>query len=140
VVPDASTLVAAVCPEASGPRGGCGVLGSSTSSPSPTNEAYNAIWRKVVLGELTPEEGRRATSPVDDVLSGCLIHPFSEVREEATEAALETGLTVYDSAYLALALGVGAPLVTTDERIRRRLRGELRDLVITPTSASRRSP
>ena len=143
MVLDASALVAAVCPEefsewAAGWVRSPRVVHVLTLTHY---EAYNAIWRKaVLLGELTPEEARRAASLIDDMLSGCMIHPFSEVREATMKAALETGLTVYDSAYLALALRVGAPLVTTDDRIRRRLGRELRDLVITPTSASRRSP
>ncbi len=36
-----------------------------------------------------------------------------------TELALDTGLTTYDASYLHLALSLGVPLITFDDRLAR---------------------
>jgi len=45
--------------------------------------------------------------------------PASELSVHAFSQALEHGLSVYDSAYLALAQRSGAPLITADQQLER---------------------
>ncbi|MFN0096988.1 MAG: type II toxin-antitoxin system VapC family toxin [Dehalococcoidia bacterium] len=61
-------------------------------------------------------------------------HPTALLDRRAVEIALETGTTVYDAAYLALAEVLGADVVTADARLVGRLRGakyELRAVVLS---------
>ena len=82
-------------------------------------ECGNILWKKVQREELTAEEARLVRSgleqqPIRHFPSDLLIEP-------ALEIALDTGRTVYDSCYVALALLTDCPLVTADRRLFRAL-------------------
>ena len=84
-------------------------------------ESGNILWKKVRRGELMAHEARLictglAKQPID-------IFPSSLVLEPALEIALETGRTVYDSCYLALAMLSECQLVTADQRLVNSLQG-----------------
>jgi predicted nucleic acid-binding protein len=83
-------------------------------------ECGNILWKKVIRKELTPNEARSirgglAKQPIDTFSSSLVLEP-------ALEIALETGKTVYDACYLALALLSETELVTADERLFNSLR------------------
>lgn len=83
-------------------------------------ECGNILWKKVQRGELTAQEARLIRQgleqqPVDITPSILIIAP-------AFEIALDTGLTVYDSCYLALAMLIESQLVTADQRLFNALR------------------
>ena len=83
-------------------------------------ECGNIIWKKVIRKELTPNEARSIRrglqrQPIDTFSSSLILEP-------ALEIALETGKTVYDACYLALALLSETELVTADERLFNSLR------------------
>jgi predicted nucleic acid-binding protein len=45
------------------------------------------------------------------------VHSSAPLLDNALDLALSVSRTVYDSLYLALALSLGCPLVTADERL-----------------------
>jgi predicted nucleic acid-binding protein len=85
------------------------------------SEVGNILWKKVRRGELIADEARRiarlvATAPL-------AVHPSAPLLEAALEIAIQTGRTVYDSQYVALALQIGCRLVTADEKLYNALKG-----------------
>ena len=77
-------------------------------------EFGNLTWKRVRRRELTPDDASLLILdflrlPVTLISSGPLL-PF------ALDLALETGRTVYDCLYLALALNQDVQLVTADQR------------------------
>jgi predicted nucleic acid-binding protein len=78
-------------------------------------EVGNALVKYARAGRLAPEEA-------DDELCGVLQAPISRVptavvARQALALAATRRISVYDAAYLALALGTGAILVTADRRL-----------------------
>ncbi len=94
-------------------------------------EACNAIWAMGhIRGELTQQQC------ADRVAGLCKIPvieaPLAGLAAEAARLSAELGITVYDTLYLALALKLGAPLVTADRKLFERARGraEIASLVV----------
>jgi predicted nucleic acid-binding protein len=83
-------------------------------------ECGNILWKKVQRGELTPQEARLIREGLE--LQPLHIVPSRLLLEPALEIALDTGRTVYDSCYLALAMLTESPLVTADQRFFKALR------------------
>jgi predicted nucleic acid-binding protein len=84
-------------------------------------ESGNILWKKVQRGELMPDEARLICTGL--VKQPIHIFPSGLVLEPALEIALETGRTVYDSCYLALAMLTECQLVTADHRLFNSLQG-----------------
>ncbi|MEM1635735.1 MAG: type II toxin-antitoxin system VapC family toxin [Nitrososphaerota archaeon] len=81
-------------------------------------EASNAIWKAVMRDHLSGEEAVKAFSLLK-MMKGILeIRNEDEYLDESFKIALETGLTIYDSLYLALARSEKRPLLTLDENQR----------------------
>ena len=83
-------------------------------------ECGNILWKKVGRKELTAEEARWIRNgleqqPIDTLSTSVVLEP-------ALEVALETGRTVYDACYLAVALLSGTELVTADRKLFNSLR------------------
>jgi predicted nucleic acid-binding protein len=78
-------------------------------------ESGNILRKKVRRGELTAAEARLIWSGLER--QPITIFPSSLVIEPALEVAFDTGRTVYDSCYLALAMLVDCQLVTADQRL-----------------------
>jgi predicted nucleic acid-binding protein len=76
-------------------------------------ECGNILWKKVQRGELTTQEARLIREGLE--LQPLHIAPCRLLLEPALEIALDTGRTVYDSCYLALAMLTESPLVTADQ-------------------------
>jgi predicted nucleic acid-binding protein len=83
-------------------------------------ECGNILWKKVQRGELTAPEARLIREGLER--QPLHIAPSSLLLEPALEIALDTGRTVYDSYYLALAMLTESPLVTADQRLFNALR------------------
>jgi predicted nucleic acid-binding protein len=83
-------------------------------------ECGNILWKKVQQGELTAQEARLIREGLE--LQPLHISPCRLLFEPALEIALDTGRTVYDSCYLALAMLTESPLVTADQRLCNALR------------------
>jgi predicted nucleic acid-binding protein len=84
-------------------------------------ESGNILWKKVQRGELIADEARLICTGL--VKQPIHIFPSGLVLEPALEIALETGRTVYDSCYLALAMLTECQLVTADHRLFNSLQG-----------------
>jgi len=83
-------------------------------------ECGNILWKKVRQGELTAQEARLIREGLE--LQPLHIAPSYLLLEPALEIALDTGRTVYDSCYLALAMLTESQLVTADQRLFNALR------------------
>ena len=84
-------------------------------------EVGQTIWKKVYRRkEIVPADGR-------SILRGLMVTPFevhavTPLLEPAFDIALNTGRTVYDSVYLALAVALGCKFVTADQKLYNALR------------------
>jgi predicted nucleic acid-binding protein len=84
-------------------------------------ELGNVLWKKARAGQLTGQETARIVQALDQF--PVAVFPSRLVLEGALEIALETGRSVYDSVYVALAVALECPLVTADERLVNALAG-----------------
>lgn len=75
----------------------------------------NILWKKVQRGELTAQEARLVREGLEQ--QPLRMSPSRLLLEPALEIALDTGRTVYDSCYLALAMLTESQLVTADQRL-----------------------
>jgi len=93
-------------------------------------EIGNTLWKRVRRGELTTG----AAGGIVDAVSRLPIevHPSRLLAGAALQIACSTGLTVYDSLYLATALLTDGRLVTADRRLFEagRRKAPLRDKVL----------
>ncbi len=78
-------------------------------------ECGNALWKRVRRGEMTSEEAGLALDGVSEV--PVRVVPSWSLVPMALGIACDTGCTVYDSLYLALAIDQQAVLVTADRRL-----------------------
>src|SRR5215831_5963494 len=83
-------------------------------------ECGNILWKKVQRRELTVHEARFIRAGLEQ--QRLHITPSRLILEPALEIALDTGRTVYDSCYVALAMLIESPLVTADQRLFQALR------------------
>ena len=98
-------------------------------------EVYNTLWKKrYLLGEITEDVYAEALSTAKALmLEAARVASFDEVIDEAAKIAASTGLTVYDSSYLALAVKKGVRFVTLNIKIKSKLEGtEYYGAVVTP--------
>lgn len=77
-------------------------------------EFANIIWKKVRGGEMSNEEGREIVDAF--VLLDVVVHSHRDLIRSSFEGAAETGQTVYDWTYLALATSLSCELVTADRK------------------------
>src|SRR5256885_7693925 len=78
-------------------------------------EFGNILWKKHRRGELSREQVKKIIkeSGLENELT---LYSNEPLLEKAVEFAMETGQTVYDCLYLALAMTLDIPLVTADRR------------------------
>ena len=78
-------------------------------------EFGNILWKKVNRGELTLDDALTALQGLQ--AAGLELHATEPLLEPALRLGSETGRTVYDCLYVALAIGLDVRLVTADERL-----------------------
>ena len=78
-------------------------------------EIGNALWKRVRRGELTRAAAERIIAAVSRL--PIEVHPSRLLSGAAFQIACATGLTAYDSLYLATALLTDGRLVTADRRL-----------------------
>ena len=92
-------------------------------------EVGNVVWRKVREAEIEESDGRAMVAAIR--AAPFHVEPAVALLPAAWEIAVRHDRSVYDGVYLALAVGLDAPLVTADRRLARALRGsELAERVV----------
>ena len=86
------------------------------------SEVGNVLWKLSRFRGWPPVAARRAVAQLPEI--GFELHPAARDLEAALDVALDHGVTVYDSLYVALARRLGVPLYTTDSKLVRAVRGE----------------
>ncbi|AEM38423.1 PilT protein domain protein [Pyrolobus fumarii 1A] len=81
-------------------------------------EVLNAIWKAVRRGLIGHREAREKARALTILVEKGVVtvEPEDSVLTDAFRLALETGITVYDALYVALALAKKATLATCDAR------------------------
>lgn len=82
-------------------------------------ECANILWKKVWRRELTTDEAIIAARTLQQADIDIL--PTRHLMDVATRLAIDLNHAAYDCIYLALAMEHGCPLVTADDRLRRKL-------------------
>lgn len=83
-------------------------------------EFSNIIWKKMSRGFITKEEGTEIISSFS--LNRWTLHSHRSLTKSAFIGAAETGLTVYDWTYLALAISLNGQFITADEKFFNKLK------------------
>jgi predicted nucleic acid-binding protein len=100
------------------------ILGSDRELVAPDLlpiEVGNVLWKKVRAADLTTDQAVERFEGLGKM--GLRIVGTGSIQSRAIQLAVETGRTVYDSLYLALAIAEECQLVTADERFVNALRG-----------------
>jgi predicted nucleic acid-binding protein len=80
-------------------------------------EMDNIFWKWLRRGLVNEKESGQLRTTLSKILLKA--HPSHLIRESAFEIACKTGLTVYDSLYVALAVRLDCALVTADVQLHR---------------------
>lgn len=78
-------------------------------------EIGNVLWKYIRREELTVEEAQASLASL--VALPFRVHPHRPLMKSALAIASQTGRTVYDSLYLALAVHEQTMMITADERL-----------------------
>ncbi|RLE93185.1 MAG: hypothetical protein DRN04_07920 [Thermoprotei archaeon] len=87
-------------------------------------EAYNALWKHVYLLKRIPIKNyRNIAVNLRKIFEKSVRKIFNaiDIADDALNIAINYGITVYDSAHLALAEKTGYKLITYDKELKRRL-------------------
>jgi predicted nucleic acid-binding protein len=93
----------------------CSLIAPSLIFP----EVANVLWKKVRSKELVEEEAREIYSAFQRF--DLMIYPSEDIIDEAWSIAFTCNRTIYDSIYLALAIGTDSVFVTADHKFYRAL-------------------
>lgn len=116
VVVDASVVIKWFVPEA-GSDAASRLLASEDRLEAPDllfAEIANAIWKKVLRGQLTRAESQLLVRDIEKIAVNTT--PCRALANDAHAVALITSRSVYDSMYVALALRLDTRVITADER------------------------
>ena len=83
-------------------------------------EVANTIWKKVRRGDISNETARAIVA--DLLLIDIDTVPCRDLTREAHALSAETGRSVYDAMYLALAVRLNTRLITADQRLANAIR------------------
>lgn len=83
-------------------------------------ELDSLLTRRVRRREISAAEAGRDRAALAAI--PMILHDMTILRAAAWRIALETGQTIYDCLYVALAVDIGAPLITADQRLANGLR------------------
>lgn len=120
-VVDASVAAKWVIPELHSDRAQALLSQRGLTAPAHWHaEAVNAAWAMVARGDWTAEQGMLAASVlIEAPVHSVALRPHLR---RALELSARLGCTVYDALYVAVAEAVGAPLVTDDRKLVRKMR------------------
>jgi predicted nucleic acid-binding protein len=87
----------------------------------------------MLLRELTASEMELVFEGIQAFFDSlCISHTYREIHSETIRIATKHGLTIYDSAYISLALTIKAKFITTDETLANRLKETQLEEILTP--------
>jgi predicted nucleic acid-binding protein len=86
-------------------------------------EAVNVLWSKVFHGDLSAADAEERMTVL--LRAPVIATPIADLMPRAFAIAVAHMVTIYDSLYVALAETRDIPLVTADERLIRRLSGDV---------------
>jgi len=99
-------------------RGSLKPLSEGASLDLAVYESLNAVWREHKLhGRLDPDTARGLVGILKDVFGVIPLESIKGFEVEVYELASREGLTVYDAAYLYLALRERLTLVSDDRKL-----------------------
>ncbi|MGC9050900.1 type II toxin-antitoxin system VapC family toxin [Pyrobaculum sp.] len=119
IVADASAIAALYLPEKLSEEVEKALAGahSVSSLDLAAYEVLNVVWKHARRGLISREAALEIAGEVLQLFKTLEVYSYREVLPDALEIALEKGVTVYDSAYVALAKKLGATLLTLDRQI-----------------------
>ena len=96
-----------------------GVLAENYIQELTIYEVLNALWKETyVLRKMSKKEAESLLDVFIQLLSYLKVLDLSGLESEVFKISVETGLTVYDASYLALARREKLTLVTEDVKLR----------------------
>ncbi|MGC8994718.1 MAG: type II toxin-antitoxin system VapC family toxin [Pyrobaculum sp.] len=119
IVADASAIAALYLPEKLSEEVEKALAGadSVSSLDLAAYEVLNVVWKHARRGLISREAALEIAGEVLQLFKTLEVYSYREVLPDALEIALEKRVTVYDSAYVALAKKLGATLLTLDRQI-----------------------
>jgi len=79
-------------------------------------ETVNAIWKRLIRGEISLEDARSMFEAMKEILGkAVVIENEMNYIDEAFEISIKHNITIYDSLYIALAKKKKLELLTSDE-------------------------
>jgi len=83
-------------------------------------EFYNAVWKAMYLLKTLDYESMQKVLKLFNsyIENNLILEPEEKYIDKALNIALEAGITIYDSLYIALALDKKTPLLTLDKKQR----------------------
>ena len=86
------------------------------------SEVANAAWKKVYIYGEDENISKQALKKAMEFMSKiCKVVDSSSLIDPAFDIALKTGITVYDALFVALASKLNEKLITTDEKLWKKL-------------------
>jgi predicted nucleic acid-binding protein len=98
-------------------------------------EILNVIYKKaIVLKEINEEEAKIVFENIKKIIRDlCIIHKYDEVYENAFKIAMNFNISIYDAAYIALALNLKSKFLTMDLKLKEKIeKTDLKEMIITP--------
>ena len=86
-------------------------------------EVANALKSKTHEKRFSGKDAVKSFTEAVELMDLYAIHNFSEIVADAISIALETGITVYDAAFLSLADKLHVKLLTLDVKLKDRIKG-----------------
>ncbi len=99
-------------------------------------EILNVIYKKaIVLKEINEEEAKIVFESIKKIMRDlCIIHKYDEVYENAFKIAMNFNISIYDAAYIALALNLKSKFLTMDLKLKEKIEmTDLKEVIVTPT-------
>lgn len=84
-------------------------------------EIGSVLWKKSRRAEIQQEEALRIMRGLS--VGSIMLQPVAELATQPLEITLSTGLSIYDSAYLALAFRLNCAVITADRKLVQMLAG-----------------
>lgn len=121
VVVDASLIIGAVCPDEISPRAlqrtGIAFERGAIAPALFAYEIENVLVIKERRGSLSRPDRERTSDDIAALPIAIQQLDPERVRRQVAALAARTGLTVYDAAYLDLAIETGAAIATLDQKL-----------------------